>query len=69
MSLLDRLWYALDPLSMIADYVDGKMLEDAISWLQAKYPLVIKTSYGKSSGNYSGADNIADAARLKEYYK
>lgn len=29
---------------------------------------VIETSYGKSSGN-SGADNIADAARLKEYYK
>lgn len=28
-----------------------------------------ETSYGKSSGNYSGADNIADAARLKEYYK
>lgn len=28
-----------------------------------------QTSYGKSSGNYSGADNIADAARLKEYYK
>lgn len=28
-----------------------------------------KTSYGKLSGNYSGADNIADAARLKEYYK
>lgn len=27
-----------------------------------------KTSYGKSSRN-SGADNIADAARLKEYYK
>jgi len=28
----------------------------------------IETSYGKSSG-VSGADNIADAARLKEYYK
>ncbi len=27
-----------------------------------------KTSYGKSS-SISGADNIADAARLKEYYK
>ncbi|WP_028235174.1 hypothetical protein [Pseudobutyrivibrio sp. MD2005] len=28
----------------------------------------IKTSYGKSS-SISSADNIADAARLKEYYK
>lgn len=27
------------------------------------------TSYGKSNGNYSGADNIADAARSKEYYR
>lgn len=27
-----------------------------------------ETSYGKSSGK-SGADNIADAAKLKEYYK
>ena len=30
--------------------------------------LSVKTSYGKSS-NISGADNIADAARLKEYYR
>lgn len=28
----------------------------------------VETSYGKSRRN-SGADNIADAARLKEYYK
>ena len=30
--------------------------------------LSVKTSYGKSS-SISGADNIADVARLKEYYK
>ena len=30
--------------------------------------LTIETSYGKSS-SISGADNIADVARLKEYYK
>ena len=42
--------------------------QEADACITISQRLSVKTSYGKSS-SISGADNIADAARLKEYYK
>ena len=49
-------------------YVDpsGHCKEGIVS---ARNTVGSETRYGKSSGKYSGADNIADAVRLKEYYR
>ena len=59
----------------VADYhtyyvgEDGVWVHNTDGCITSGSGLSKETSYGKSSGNYSGADNIADAARLNEYYK
>lgn len=56
-----------DP-SQLTDLERAQIAEYEAMKAQGMSPENSKTSYGKSSGK-SGADNIADAAKLKEYYK
>ena len=79
-ALSGLLWYGTkngtfsEPTNYEGDYIDfpRQELQDSLTSKKGHNDVGFinpgETSYGKSS-SISGADNIADAARLKEYYK